>query len=412
MAMVINTNISSLNAQRQLAGSANKLGTAMERLSSGLRINSAKDDAAGLAISNRMTTQVTGLNVAQRNANDGISLAQTAEGALSTIGNNLQRIRELAVQSRNATNSASDREALQKEVTQLKAEIDRVAETTAFNGTKLIDGSFTDQEFQVGANLGERIKVAGIANAKSTDLGEYFTVTAAAGITAPTTPGVDSSGTASNAQFAAGAAGDLKITFGTGASAETIDIRAFAAVDVALKEDTPAGATAANKEAVELRLKDIASAINESTKGRVVATVEAGGKIQLASLEQFAVVGGDATTSGIVAADTVAAGKGFKDVDISTVAGADTAILAMDAALKSVNAARADLGAIQNRFESVVTNLATTSENLTASRSRILDADFAVETANLSSAQVLQQAGTAMVAQANQLPQNVLSLLR
>ncbi|MGN1056790.1 MAG: flagellin, partial [Comamonas sp.] len=165
MAMVITTNISSLNAQRQLSGSASKLATSMERLSSGLRINSAKDDAAGLAISSRMTTQITGLNVAQRNANDGISLAQTAEGALSTIGNNLQRIRELAVQSRNATNSSDDRAALQKEVQQLKDEIGRVAKNTSFNGTNLLDGSFAAQDFQVGANQGQTIRISSLANA-------------------------------------------------------------------------------------------------------------------------------------------------------------------------------------------------------------------------------------------------------
>ena len=173
MAATINTNIQSLNAQRNLSTSQNSLATSMQRLSSGLRINSAKDDAAGLAISERMTTQVRGLNQAVRNANDGVSLAQTAEGALSSIGNNLQRIRELAVQSRNATNSTDDRAALQKEVTQLKGEIGRVAKQTAFNGTNLLDGSFTAQSFQVGANQGQTINIASIANANIDQLGTW-----------------------------------------------------------------------------------------------------------------------------------------------------------------------------------------------------------------------------------------------
>lgn len=176
MASIINTNIQSLNAQRSLGASQNSLSTSMQRLSSGLRINSAKDDAAGLAIAERMTTQIRGLNQAQRNANDGISLAQTAEGALGTIGNNLQRIRELAVQSRNATNSAEDRAALQKEVDQLKSEIDRVATDTSFNGTNLLDGSFTAMAFQVGANQGQLINIDSIQNSKIDQLGTWKSV--------------------------------------------------------------------------------------------------------------------------------------------------------------------------------------------------------------------------------------------
>ena len=411
MAMVINTNIASLNAQRQLNTSGSKLDTAMQRLSSGLRINSAKDDAAGLAISNRMTPQLTGLNVAQRNANDGISLAQTAEGALSTIGNNLQRIRELAVQSRNATNSTSDREALQKEVTQLKEEIDRVATTTTFNGTKLLNGSFTEQEFQVGANLGERIKVSEIANAKSTDLGDYYQVTSGAvSIETTAATGADLAST-TPASFNAVADGAITIKLGSGASAETFDLKGIGAVSVSMQTNDAAGVSKANAAAVKQRLSDMATSINEATGGRVTASVTSDNKLQVSSLEEFVFAGGTAATTG-VATDAGVASKGFDDINISTASGADLAILSMDAALKSVNSARANLGAIQNRFESVVSNLATTSENLTASRSRIQDTDFAAETANLSAAQVLQQAGTAMVAQANQRPQSVLSLLR
>ena len=383
MAATINTNVQSLNAQRNLSASQNSLATSMQRLSSGLRINSAKDDAAGLAISERMSTQVRGLNQASRNANDGISLAQTAEGALSAIGNNLQRIRELAVQSRNATNSADDRAALQKEVSQLKGEIGRVAKQTSFNGTNLLDGSFTSQAFQVGANQGQTISIAAIANANIDQLGTWTTPSSAAMTGAAAT------------SFGAITAGDIKIN--------GINIGAVAA-----------GGAAAAQGA------NVAAAINAmSVETGVTATADGAGAVTLSSSSPFSVaLSGSASTAstGLTAgAATVTPGTaqtGFLNLDISTTAGADNAILAMDAALNTVNSARADLGAIQNRFSAVVENLATTAENLTASRSRIMDADFAAETANLSRAQILQQAGTAMVAQANQLPQNVLKLLQ
>ena len=187
MALTINTNLAALRAQRYLSITEASLTTSIQRLSSGMRINSAKDDAAGLAISERMTAQVNGLNQAAKNANDGISLAQTAEGTLGTIGNNLQRIRELAVQSRNATNSSDDRAAIQKEVSQLTAEIDRVAKNTAFNGTNLLDGSFTAQSFQVGANQGQTIEIAGIADAKVSKLGSWTSVATSAKMTADST---------------------------------------------------------------------------------------------------------------------------------------------------------------------------------------------------------------------------------
>ena len=417
MASVINTNIQSLNAQRNLSVSQNSLSTSMQRLSSGLRINSAKDDAAGLAISERMSTQIRGLNQAARNANDGVSLAQTAEGALGTIGNNLQRIRELAVQSRNATNSTEDRGALQKEVAQLKDEIDRVASTTAFNGTKLLDGSFTEKAFQVGANAGERINIDSIVNAQSRSLGDYYQATTATALTGAqaTTAVVGATNLSDStaASFALIADGAITITLGgSGANPETFDLNNISAVSVAMTENTAAGVTAANDAAAAQRLSDVAKAINEATGGRVTASVESGGKLKITSLEEFEFAGAAAATAGLDATDTSAKTTGFKDVSVATAEGADETILAMDAALKAVNSARADLGAIQNRFESVVSNLGVNSENLSASRSRILDSDFASETANLSRSQILQQAGTAMVAQANQLPQGVLALLR
>lgn len=385
MAQVINTNVMSLNAQRNLSVSGSQLATSLQRLSSGLRINSAKDDAAGLAISERFTTQIRGLNVAIRNANDGISLAQTAEGALGEISNNLQRIRELAVQSRNATNSASDRNALNAEAQQLKAEIDRVASQTSFNNVKLLDGSFTAQAFQVGADAGQLITIDSITNASSSALGEYTTYSlAGAAIADPTTgnPIADVSG--------------MTIE---------VDGETYTVGDITGEADDGSGAAFAGR---------VAAAINELTSQTgVTATVDPDdNSITLTSLKAFT-LGGTVTGTGLTAGDgQEATVTGFADLDISTAGGADLAILAMDAALEAVNSARADLGAVQNRFTSVVANLQTTSENLSASRSRILDADFAAETAALTRTQILQQAGTAILAQANQVPQNVLSLLR
>ncbi|HET8880722.1 MAG TPA: flagellin [Solimonas sp.] len=376
----INTNVMSLNAQRNLQSSQSSLATSIQRLSSGLRINSAKDDAAGLAISSRFSSQISGLDQAQRNANDGISLAQTADGALSSISDSLQRIRELAVQSRNATNSDTDRAALNTEAQALKAEIDRVASTTSFNGVKLLDGSFTNAAFQIGANVGETITVGSLGNAGSATLGTYSRaqVTGAAAST-----------------FGAVTAGDLTIN------------------------GVSVGAIGADTNAAN-RASSIAAAINSySSQTGVSATIldSAPGQVVLSSSTGDITVGlaGTATTAstGLTAATTTATSStGFAALDLSSVAGADDAINAMDAALAAVNTTRAQLGAIQNRFESVVSNLATTSENLSAARSRIQDADYASETANMTRAQILQQAGTAMLAQANSAPQNVLSLLK
>ncbi|HEV8501477.1 MAG TPA: flagellin [Casimicrobiaceae bacterium] len=381
MAQVINTNIASLNAQRNLNMSQDSLNTSLQRLSSGLRINSAKDDAAGLAIANRFTAQINGMDQAARNANDGISLSQTAEGALGEITNNLQRIRQLAVQSRNATNSASDRAALDTEAQQLKAEIDRVAQTTTFNGVKLLDGSFTNQAFQVGANVGETITVGNFVNAQSASLG-----------------------TSSVAQVT-GAAVTTPQAFASGAiTINAVNIGAIAA-----------GTNPANQAS------NIATAINSfSGSTNVYATVVNSNQLVLTnSSGGSVVVGGTATAANLLAGAGLVAGTtasasvtGFAALDLNSVAGADTAMTQMDAALQAVNTARANLGAIQNRFSSTVANLQTASENLSASRSRIQDADFAAETANLTRAQILQQAGTAMLAQANSLPQNVLTLLK
>src|SRR5690349_4483003 len=356
MAAIINTNVISLNAQRNLSSSQNALATTLQRLSSGLRINGAKDDAAGLAISERMTSQIKGLNQAVRNSNDAISMSQTAEGALGEIGNNLQRIRELAVQSRNTSNSSSDRTALNNEVQQLKSEIDRVASTTAFNGIKLIDGSFTNQSFQVGANVGETINITGIVDAKTASLGSSST----ANVT----------GVAATA-FTAITAGDLTIN-GTSVGAVAAAGNAVSqGVNIANAINSVSGTTNVYAEA-------------DATTGAVSLYNVSGGSTVVAFAGASATTG---LTAGTTAATTV---SGFSGLDISTKAGANAAIASMDSALSALNAGRADLGAYQNRFSSAISNLQTTAENLTASRSRIVDTDFAAETATLSRNQVLQ----------------------
>ncbi len=384
MSLVINTNVLSLNAQRNLTSSQSQLATSLQRLSSSLRINSAADDAAGLAISERFTTQIRGIDQAARNANDGISLAQTAEGALAEIGKNLQRIRELAVQSRNATNSASDRVALDGEAQALRQEIDRVAQQTSFNGVNLLDGSFTNQVFQVGANVGQTISVNSIVDATSANLG--------------TSSSAQVTGAAATA-FTAITAGHLTIDGGNGNGAISV------------------GAIGADASATE-RAASLRTAVNSvSDQTGVYAVNDTATTVTLVSTTSVTVAFGGASattaTTGLTAATTAAStSTGFATLDLTQVAGADAALTQMDAALDAVNSARASLGAIQNRFTSVVASLQTTSENLSASRSRILDTDFAAETASLTRAQILQQAGTAILAQANAVPQNVLSLLR
>lgn len=388
MSQVINTNIASLNAQRNLNSSQGAYNTALQRLSSGLRINSAKDDAAGMAISSRMTTQVKGLNVAARNANDAISLAQTAEGALNSVTDNLQRMRELAVQSSNATNNSADRLSLDNEVQQLKQEIDRVASQTAFNGTKLLDGSFSGAVFQVGANAGETISLSGIVNAQTTSLGGTYTMNvstvAASAITGFAT---------------AVAAGGITIDGPT--SAAGVDIGPLAAAGNASE-----------------RAGQLASAINAvSQQTGVSAYYDAGtGNLSLMSTGAVTIGGSvnDATVAGFANGATTPAASTttLSTLNVQGFAAAQAAIGMIDQALASVNSTRATLGAIQNRFESTITNLQTGSENISAARSRILDADYAAETANLTRAQILQQAGTAMLSQANSAPQNVLSLLK
>ncbi|PKO64451.1 MAG: flagellin [Betaproteobacteria bacterium HGW-Betaproteobacteria-16] len=400
----INTNVMSMNAQRNLMSSQGSLATSMQRLSSGLRVNSAKDDAAGLAIAERMNAQVKGLSVAARNANDGISLAQTAEGALGKVGDMLQRMRELAVQSANATNSSDDRDALQAEVKQLADEIDRVSKQTSFNGKKVLDGSFTAASFQVGANAGDNITIGSLADTTADNLS-----TVAYGEN--TVAGIDPD--ADITAFATAVTANLTIAVGGGT-----------AVDL--------GELAAASSATE-RMGQVVEAINRKTADTGVSAYlvdNEDGTYDVELLSSSLDANGDpeavvfgagftATGTGLVVGDGAAIGAasaadstGISNIDVTTEKGAYIAIKKLDDALDSVNSARATLGAVQSRFENAVANIQIGVENLSASRGRIMDADFAKETANLSRSQILQQAGTAMVAQANQVPQGVLSLLR
>ena len=568
----------SLNAQRNLNASGSRLATAFQRLSSGMRINSAKDDAAGLAIANRMTAQINGLNQAARNANDGISLAQTAEGDLAAITTSLQRIRELAVQSANATNSVSDRQALQAEASQLIAEIDRVSVASSFNGVQLLDGTFTAQQFQVGPNAGQTIDVASIASARAASIGQSdsssFTtgtaVTAAlnagdltingvdvgavsgdalaiANAIAATSPAVTA--TATNVQSITGvgtiasatpaataglftgsgdATADLDYSTNTvqytiavdGGANQTFDLDqnyadgtaliadinsqitgatasldgsnnivitsdttgasssvAFVSVDLDLDGNTTnatqgdllgSGSATAGQDAVAVAYTltvdgntvdlSAASADNSITAAELATALngltgytatESGGTITLTkadgsnaviaesgadsngdlagtyrgtvnnitSLGADLVIGGNTVASSGLTAGTTAlsgtlGGTSIAATDISTLDGANAAILSVDAALDTINSSRAELGAIQSRFESVVSNLSVTAENLSAARSRIQDADFGAETAALTKDQILQQAGISILSQANAQPQLVLSLLQ
>ncbi len=472
MAMSINTNVLSLNAQRNLSTSASQLATSLQRLSSGLRINSAKDDAAGLAISERFTTQIRGLTQAARNANDGISLAQTAEGALGSVSNNLQRMRELSVQSANSTNSASDRAALQQEVSQLAAEIDRVATQTQFNGLNLLDGSFSAQQFQVGANAGQTITVSSISSARTSALGQFqgFSLTNQALTSAASNTAAAKSVTVGGSTISLGTiANDAKVLAaainssgiaGLSASANATSVAAAATViggtangaasitvngvAISVAGTTTSGSQNRTNAVAALNAQSAVTGVVATDTGTGVSLAAADGRNITVAYAVGGFTGSSVADFGLAAAGTTggtinvsyqapagitgnltwtgafdpgpnaiaATGTAISAIDISTQGGANSALSAIDAALTSVNSSRASLGAIQSRFESTISSLQATTENLSASRSRILDTDFAAETANLTKAQILQQAGTAILAQANAAPQSVLSLLK
>jgi len=515
MPLTINTNIASLDAQNNLSKSQGSLQTSLQRLSSGLRINSAKDDAAGLAISQRFQAQISGDARASQNANDGISLAQTAEGGLATSGDLLQRIRVLAVQSANGSNSDSDRQSIQNEVSSLSAELDRVATSTQFNGQNVLDGSLTSTQFQVGANANQTINI-GIQSAKAADIGnntlssgltstiaqaavavavpanattgaaafngntvtaQTLSITSGAGVTTPvvinqgdsakqiaasvnnqseqsgvtasasttatlsgitdgavqfTLRGANSIASDANSQpvtiSAAVTGGDLSAlaqavnaqtgTTNIAASVQTaadgtkeLKLTDSTGDDIQLQDSGSAGLATA-----QLRGADTTVAIGNTpaTPGANVAVANAdlvvGGHVDFTSDSGFSVSGGD--NSVIASGNNGSSLQSVSKIDVSTVAGSNAALATIDAALNQINSNRASLGAIQNRFASTISNLQTTGENLSASQSRIQDTDFAAETANLTRGQILQQAGTAILAQANSLPNGVLSLLR
>jgi flagellin len=489
MALTINTNIMSLNAQRNLGTSQTKLASAIERLSSGNRINSAKDDAAGLAISTRMTTQINGLNRAVQNANDGISLSQTTESALDEVTNNLQRIRELAVQSTNASNSPSDRAALDAEVQQRLSEVTRIATQTNFNGMKVLDGSAQNLSFQVGANVGEVINVSLNQGMKADQVGQLASQTVAvAGFTA-TAPVAATAGSYSSAAFTGAnytaapktfSVGGTSITLNTDLSADTTGATTAAAIQTQLtaagntsvtasaaggkivftnatagagSDPVPTGAgasifgagtTVAGKDAVKVgdptpltiaagaaganitlsngtsfslagTYKDaqsLADAVNAKSGSGISAYVSSdGGSLTISSATAYTVSGTQAGTLGITT-QAVSTTSTLADSSVKTVDGANQTINHIDAALQSVSDLRSTLGAVQNRFESTISNLQNISQNLTSSKSAITDADFAQETANMSSAQILQQAGVSVLAQANQSQQIVTKLLQ
>ncbi|HEX5353520.1 MAG TPA: flagellin [Rhodanobacteraceae bacterium] len=388
MSQVINTNVMSLTAQNNLNKSQSALATAMQRLSSGLRINSSADDAAGFAISTRMTTQINGLDTAARNANDAVSLAQTASAALQQITDNLQSIRQLAVQSANASNSDSDRAALDSEVQQRLSEITRVAQQTSFNGRRILDGSFGTAAFQVGANVGDTISIDLSDGTAASQIGAVATVTSTIG----------------SGVFASG----LTLT-GSGASGLVIngtDITGTFADAQALAD----GINAAGIQGVSSYLDGNGGLVIQ-TNGTADENGSASGSVDGLTIAGSGVTGiSDGTTA---AANSLADADGSGNaMDVKTVAGANDAINRIDAALSSVSSIDSQLGAIQNRFTSAISSAQAVSQNLSASRSRIQDADFAAETAAMSQAQILQQAGVSMLAQANAQPQLVLKLLQ
>ena len=384
MALSVITNTASLNAQRNLTKSGAGLEQSMQRLSSGMRINSAKDDAAGMQIANRMTSQINGLGVAQRNANDGISMAQTAEGAMQASTDILQRMRELSLQSANGSNAQGDRDALQKEVTALQTELTRIAETTQFGGTNLLDGSFGTKAFQVGSNSAETITI-GLKDISADTLGTVGMREISNAAVALTAVNMTALQTGNS---------DLTLTVGS----------TNVAVDMTSVTDTASLESAINAAGNGLGITAVAAGAGTTATltftGQVAGTTDA-----------FTASGtGVATTvTSVAAASTVDVHT--DDVNISTVAGTADALKVIDAALLEISDSRANLGAVQNRFGHTINNLANIQENVSASRSRIQDTDFAAETAQMTKNQILQQAGTSILAQSNQLPQAALSLI-
>lgn len=440
MSLVLNTNIDALVAQNSLTSSGSQLASALQQLSSGLRINTAADDAAGFAIAQGMTSQINGLNQAAQNANDGVSLAQTASGAMQEVVNDLQSMRDLAVESLNASNSASDRADLNAQFEQLMNDINSVSSQTQFNGVNLLDGSFQGATFQVGANAGQSITIGAISSSSSSAIGNYNTgalsvagtVKTAAGSTITTTAGTAGVYNATNLA----ASTDL----GTAVAGSSVTL----SVSVDGTSYTTNAVTLSGTQATDL--KSIAAAVNQalSSVGGIVATVDStAGTIVLSgtptagsghvvnfSVSSAADAAGNAVTAGantlkdlgVDSSDVVGAyatgGSASPTVnhlsglDVKTVDNSNLTLISIDNALQQLANSSANLGAYQNRFQAAITGLNTDSTNLSAAKSSIVDADYAQATSNLSKAQILQQASTAMVAQANTIPQNILTLLQ
>lgn len=381
MAVTVNTNVSAMTAQRYLGQATEATGKSMERLATGSKINSAKDDAAGLQISNRLMTQSRGLDVAVRNANDGISMAQTAEGSMQETTSILQRMRDLSLQSANGSNSQEDRASIQEEVTALNDELNRIAETTSFGGTKLLNGQFGSRSFQVGADSGEAVQM-NFNNIRSDETkmgGSMLTST---------------NKVAADATLNADTAIELSVT-DAGGTATAVNVSLVKGDDI----------------------EEIATRIN-GQNDKINASVSEEGELQLFSSEGAVGV----TTGGIAMTDsagtavdaTIAGTAGnttVSEIDVTSVGGAQKAVAVLDGAMKYVDSERAQLGASQNRLNHTINNLNNVNENVSASNSRIRDTDFAKETTNMTKNQILSQASTSILAQAKQAPQAALSLL-
>ncbi|MDK9774927.1 flagellin [Vibrio sp. B181a] len=376
MAITVNTNVAALVAQRHLTSATDMLNQSMERLSSGKRINSAKDDAAGLQISNRLQSQMRGLDVAVRNANDGISIMQTAEGAMNEVTNIMQRMRDLSLQSANGSNSKAERTALQEEVSALNDELNRIAETTSFGGHKLLNGSFGKLAFQIGAASGEAVQVE-LKSMRSDgiDMGGFSYI---------------ANGRANSDWQVKDGANELSMSFTNRfGETETIQINAKAGDDI----------------------EELATYINGQTD-KVTASVNEDGQLQLFMAGEE--TSGTLSFSGDLASELGLQLKGYDavdNIDITSVGGAQQAVAVLDTAMKYVDSHRAELGAYQNRFNHAINNLDNIHENLAASNSRIQDADYAKETTQMVKQQILQQVSTSILAQAKQAPNLALTLL-
>ncbi|MFB2800237.1 flagellin N-terminal helical domain-containing protein [Shewanella seohaensis] len=498
MAITVNTNVTSLSSQKNLNSANSALKTSMERLSSGLRINSAKDDAAGLQISNRLTSQINGLDVAQRNANDGISIAQTAEGAMQTSTDILQRMRDLSLQSANGSNSTEDRASMQKEIASLQTELTRIADTTSFGGQKLLDGSYGTQKFQVGSSANETISVS-LKNVSATAIGNNTnTLSGATAGAVGLGYGIAAAADATGANGVAGGtltisgtkaknvtitAGDSAATIAKNINAVSGDTGVTADASTSLKLDNLGGAgtvsftlggSGSAAAAISVAVSDttdlssLAQAINDKSSttgvtasidktGALIMTDDSGadisitdfnntattktvditavgidgvgngtaieltggaatdstkvtGEVKLSSKDAFATTNTDSTsaTATTIQGSTLSS---VDKIDIGTADGAQNAIAVIDAAIANIDSQRADLGAVQNRMNFTINNLGNISTNVSDARSRVQDVDFAKETATMTKQQILSQTSSAMLAQANQLPQVALSLL-